>query len=578
MVENIRSGQDLFALVEEVQSLGDPVALLRSAQILYSIAPTEPERCKRIVSGALLAPDPVVRLYAQAIVAQCVNREISIARNQTNLVGIGDLKPALTINLNRLESAEFVSLLSLEAQCETLIALAICEFSLLQPEKARDYASRARLLSDGLGTSLQVGRSIHLLIACHNTLGELDVVQQLSAGGPNPTYWSLTQFNMESFTGNTMLLLGNFQSAVKHHRNLVVKYPEIPDQKSFLQLAECWAGVMFDEAVVESPTETMPTGFLIHGHQKALQALAVPRDNDNLRLYRNLLAEGQAALESYKGEIIKGYLSEKNWLQGWFSYHLGDDKTALSYFQGIGPFHAQHLIQRTRVVGLWLELAISYQLPDFGIEPAEAELRSIFGLARSIAGASPEGLAEHLELWHPLAAAYGAIMPNPVPELVKATQNILELGRPCCVASLEIGPSLACELVLRSLRLDLLSAISVPQAALSKLDRQRRNTLMQKNRWRSYFQPLVSTHAIAYGLMKGQTDGHRETAEGLLVKYGLSPKSWAAYEGRPLLDEISSLTRRLVAQEITLKGFSKEFGEMMWSVGHTSGPVIDDAT
>ena len=105
-----------------------------------------------------------------------------------------------------------------------------------------------------------------------------------------------------------------------------------------------------------------------------------------------------------------------------------------------------------RLVVAAARLELSLQLNDPGPQSArksEDDLRAVFEDAKDLPYASRKGLAQRVQRWHPLVAAYCAVMPNPIPEFQETTEMILRVGATNTVYGLVMSPVYSAELILR---------------------------------------------------------------------------------------------------------------------------------
>ncbi|MGL4608765.1 MAG: hypothetical protein ACRCYY_03635 [Trueperaceae bacterium] len=216
-------------------------------------------------------------------------------------------------------------------------------------------------------------------------------------------------------------------------------------------------------------------------------------------------------------------------------------------------YETEWLDLRILLIGAKLELALKSQKNEFDIHLLEKQLTNIFMTARALEFGSSEGLAERLLYWHPLAAAYGALMPNGIEDLQEATRALLRIGKRNICYGETIPPAYAAELALRSLGFDEWPNFS--QAEIGK-GRLKRNVLQGKWGNTTYVKPALSIVPIVYGLVKS---GHLDQAKSVYIEYGVTPHTKSEYAMLPLLDRIDELLRSLVTGKCSIEMFEASF-------------------
>ncbi|MBZ9713099.1 hypothetical protein [Deinococcus multiflagellatus] len=117
------------------------------------------------------------------------------------------------------------------------------------------------------------------------------------------------------------------------------------------------------------------------------------------------------------------------WVRGRARLLLGEYGVAVQELAGGTQAQAEDLFNRALLAALDLELAMTpldkLRLP---LHEAEQRFRAVFEDARTIPYADPEGLAALVGRWHPQAAVYAALMPQPVLEFLPALDLILRVS------------------------------------------------------------------------------------------------------------------------------------------------------
>ncbi len=292
-----------------------------------------------------------------------------------------------------------------------------------------------------------------------------------------------------------------------------------------------------------------------------------------------IISDGQPRLNAHNGKrkehleqvlevTDKVYVNDdwfaimRSWLRATALMKLGRPEEAWRQIANVPTPGQEEYDLRLLLTGVQLELSLKLPLAHLLLKTQHYEeaLRKIFSDAEAIPFASPQGIAKLLLRWHPVAAAYGAVMPIGIPQLQKAAEAMLHVGPTCHLYGITIPPMFACELLLRSLDFDLPFERSFIQARLNKRDRAKRETILL-TRYGSvpYWQPVISVVQLLYGLAQAQENkiAYQDAALSLIRRYGLVPHTDAIYEYAPLLPKIEEATNGLLANRYTTKGFAQ---------------------
>jgi hypothetical protein len=247
------------------------------------------------------------------------------------------------------------------------------------------------------------------------------------------------------------------------------------------------------------------------------------------------------------------------WMRGIGFLWQGKTTAVLSALSSLAKANPQWLDIRILLAGLKLEVSLSFNHPELQTQLYEQELRDVFATASTLPFASRQGLANLLQRWHPLAAAYAAVMPDPIFELQSSTQSILQVGESNAVYGSTIAPAHAAELLLRSLGYDLRHR-SFTQSRLNGDNRKKRDELLTHEGQVPYWRPTISSITLVYGLVKAdhQKPHYRDTAEALVRDYGLIPHTEAVDIDVYQLKTLKNATKKLLCGHITIKGFCNE--------------------
>lgn len=236
----------------------------------------------------------------------------------------------------------------------------------------------------------------------------------------------------------------------------------------------------------------------------------------------NRQAHALAALDAVRQEQWRAAPTDRPfiaWLEARCRLEAGEYGLARHTVNAVAHLESEDLLSRTLLAGLRLELALTdeaFQLQT--VMQSEDEVRRIFDDARELRHGSAAGLGEVLTRWHPRPAAYMALCPNPVLELLPAAAAVLRCTRRAEVHGLILPPLTALDEVLR--------AFGLPpvQARLGSNAKFQRQRLMVRNSDMNYWRPIVPAAQLAIALLSVKTAFHRRTAERLVLEYGLAPE------------------------------------------------------
>ena len=208
------------------------------------------------------------------------------------------------------------------------------------------------------------------------------------------------------------------------------------------------------------------------------------------------------------------------WLAARCRVEVGEYGLARHLVNMVSPLENEDLLSRTLLAGLTLELALTdetFQLQT--VMQSEDELRRIFNDARELRHGSAAGLAVVLTRWHPRPAAYMALCPRPIPELLPAAAAVLRCTRRAEVYGMVLPPLTALDEGLRAFGFP---PVQVHMGSNAKFQRQR---LLIQNGDVNYWRPVIVAAHIILGLLTVNTASHRHTAERLILEYGLVPEN-----------------------------------------------------
>jgi hypothetical protein len=186
--------------------------------------------------------------------------------------------------------------------------------------------------------------------------------------------------------------------------------------------------------------------------------------------------------------------------------------------------------------------------------------------------ANPIELADLMLRWHPLVAAYLALMPNPIGVFLRHprfTETMLSIqGRHAQAHGLRLPTQYALEVVLRAFGFDRIGRGEhefkpFRQAPLNQRMIAQRDALETHNDPEPYWRPVISAAQLAYALVKADEHPqslHRQIARQLRREYGFVPTSkgdYAEVERRQLERSLE----QLLEGQVTVLGFDRQLHE-----------------
>lgn len=302
------------------------------------------------------------------------------------------------------------------------------------------------------------------------------------------------------------------------------------------------------------PPEPCEYSWVTKGLRALSQVHSVPRQAKQFK--------EDSARNTFLQTVIDTCLTEYIYVNPWYellqSWMLstaylwkGRQTDALAVVSRVTVPSDEWLDLRILFAGLKLELAMDLVLHDYQPQAAEAEIRAVMSKAREIPLASAEGLAIHLKRWHPAAATYMTVVPDPLPEMGSASQGILDTHLNEAYG-IQFPPVLACELVLRSLDLDLYGLVSDVDIGKRRGIRESLRTMYGEV---PYYLPVLSAVKLANALFKYDSNSYDSKAFSLLVRYGITPSTSADHPMRDLIKKVEDVTKDLMDKQITTKDF-----------------------
>ena len=282
-----------------------------------------------------------------------------------------------------------------------------------------------------------------------------------------------------------------------------------------------------------------------------VKARGLVRDYKNQASIRTLLVKADEIWRDNKHFQLNWGHGIGCWIVAFAAYHRGEHSNAEAALRKVDVNSSEWYDLRILLAALRLELALSLKSSEIVVSEAVKELKAVFSEASLNPYASVKGLAERVMYWHPLAAAYLSLSPEPIEELRPATQSILRLGNHNSVYDLSLRPVLAAELALRAVNLDLDPHREFKQASGPNVAAQRSAFMMQRGEV-EYYRPYVGAISIVYGFV---SEGHLELAKRVAEEYQIAPIMTSKYKMLPILRELEHATYTLLSQELSPEQF-----------------------
>lgn len=251
-------------------------------------------------------------------------------------------------------------------------------------------------------------------------------------------------------------------------------------------------------------------------------------------LLREVLTTSELALtrDTYPTDLLFGY-----WLRARARLLLGEYGMAVQELATLFEPQPQELLNRALLTALDLELAMTpmsaLRIP---LSEAEQRFRQVFEDARTTRYANPESLARLVQRWHPQAAAYAALMPNPVRECLPALDLLARVDQRATWRGQALPPALVPHLTRLGVRGPTLGVTLSGNAAyqVARLSRQ----VGEATVWG----PVLPMLPVVVALSRGG-EAHRDAARRAWRDFGMLPGA----HRDPELEGVVEVWRAVVA-------------------------------
>lgn len=248
---------------------------------------------------------------------------------------------------------------------------------------------------------------------------------------------------------------------------------------------------------------------------------------------REVLKLSEEALTRDVGDGDRLYVA---WMRARCRLMLGEYGVVLSELSALPDLDSQDLYNRVLLCALELEcLMLPLNQSRSSLPDVERKFRAIFQDVKTIPFADADGLIALVLRWHPVAAVYAALMPEPLREFTPALDLLLRVSDKASWQGNSVPPQLIAHLIRWHLRVPVLNTTLSGNAAyqVGRLTRQ----VGEATVWG----PVVPLLPIIVALSRG-SELHREAARRAWRDFGMLPKA----HRDPELDGVIQIWRAVV--------------------------------
>lgn len=506
----------LHALVERLAAEGSALGLFRAAVLGYRLHPRPHDNVESWLREAYLQGNRTEQIMAMATMMHLQVNEpflAGVADSRTSVDAISTLEsllrevhdlPAGRMRLEtelRVTHALFQANLTLgnTSPVDLLSARLLQIASLFNIPTLTDTYRRMRAYASLASAQYHRGASLY--------------AQLLSEERPGSKHFE----NLSSLTARAFVNLGALPAAIEILEAAVVVSPENMEVAGWLQ----WMRAISGKEDVHAPVALGDEWRERYGWQvQAMQAFAAADQDVPLgkalkgrdEHLRRVLRLSEHGLRHNR--VSSDTLFDR-WIRGRARLLLGEYGAAAQEVTGLVTPEPEDLLNRTLLAALHLDLAMTpLQVLPVPLVEAEMQLREAFDLMRSLAYADQVAMAALVMRWHPQAAAYAALMPDPIAEFLPALDLMVRAGSRSTWQGKAVPPKFVSHMVRFGLRLQ---PEAFPLGGNMAFQVSKLST--SKDSWG----PLVSALPVAVALLRGGTV-HRVMAQKCLQEYGGVPE------------------------------------------------------
>lgn len=550
-------------IVEALEALGTTEAYIRA--LIVSYWRTTPQM-ERLIKHGLSMNDAVANETAKGFAVYRRSIKILQEGGPQMHVRVAEMRGALDFALDRLGKLPMSDLV-MEAQIGIYIPLSVLALNEQDFDQAIRFASQALFIAEEMNAAVSTARARAILISCHSTAGHVETTAALVQDDRKKGFrysWRYTELVL----ANSLYILGNYVEAESILTSLAERTDgayQVRAHSMMQRNAALWGIGGLTGEVPPTALGEEPFGWITEAMRALMMATATPREGKEAEERAAHFATALHICEQSDDDGLRIYQWQHvfaKWVRATAYLGRGEFSSAAGVLERLDALPDEMFDVRVLSLGAGLELALSWAAPeDFSVAKFESKLRKVFAEAEKIRYASAPGLAKLLQRWHPTAAAYLALMPDPITACAFAVRNVMKVGQQNLVFDdVTLPPVYACDLVLRALDFDLRRDFSFIQSDLGGSRRKKKDLLQQVGEVTLWRQP-VSAVRIAYGLLSHRNDVYHFRARSVLATYGIRPTTTALYPMIGTLEAVERATRDLLEGNLTPKGLTRKMLE-----------------
>jgi hypothetical protein len=548
-------------IVEALLQLNRTIANVRALSVSYwSSLPVYDD----VLKVCLNCGDPVAAETAKGFAIY--SRTLNVMREGgPNLKArISEMRGALELSQKILEAVPQTDL-AIEARIGVVVPMCALLTLTHCHEDAIRLASQGLFLAEQLQAPVTIARLRARLIEHMGNAGKtVDTVALVEEDRKKAVRYSVYKSEIE--LAAALYDLGNLDRATEVMTNLIDTLTGSRRSRAleYKTRQEAYWGIGGLEGSLDFLAPgSMPYQWMINTSRELMRAYGTPREGSAAAVRAGHFANAITLCRTT--EEVKNTFGQlfSQWATATAHIGRGEVADAVGIVEHMDVANPEWLSIRVLWLGAALELSLSWQAPIGVSTPRyEQKLRDVFADAARIRFASPSGLARLLHRWHPIAAAYMALVPNPIQACAFATRSVMKVGQyNFACDDVSVPPVMACDLLIRALDLDLRRDFTF---VLSDAGGQRfkKKLLFQKTGEVEVWRLPVSAVKLAYGMMRHQGVDYHERASSVIGTYGIRPVTAALYPMVGVLDDVERYTKELLAGYITTKGFAVKMNDI----------------
>lgn len=551
-------------IVDALEGMGSDHAYIRALILSYWRSTPQYDR---LLKRCLTLNNPIANEIAKGFAVYQRSVKIMMEGGAHMHARLAEMRGALDFSLKRLAELPITDLL-IEAQIGIYIPKAILYLNEQNFEEALQYASQGLFLAEQINGAVSIARARATLISCHSAAGHVETTIALAQDDRRQHFrygWRFTELAL----ANSLFVLGNYSEAVSTLTDLTQRADGVYQQRALSLLqrkAAFWGVGGLDGDVFPTLLGEEPFGWMTEAMREMMRATALPREGKEAEERATHFANAIHLCRLAEDEGLRVYQWQRifmKWVTATAHLARGEFSASAGALERIGDVPSEMFDLRVLSLGACLELALTWAAPgNYSVAEFEAKLRLVFAEVESLRYASAPGLARLLQRWHPTAAAYLALMPEPIGACAFALRGVMKVGQQNVVFDdVVLPPVYACDLVLRALDFDLRRDFSFVQSDPGGSRRKKKELLHQAGEVMVWRQP-ISAVRIAYGLLTHRKEAYHLRARSIIQSYGIRPSTAALYPMIGALEEVERSVRALLDGHLTTKGLAARMLEI----------------